>query len=165
MIPPTAAELPFNPDFWLAIQQELLPQVQAVTPFSDDAGRTVVAGQSFGGLSALYAALHWPQRFGCVLSQSGSFWWPTRDGQQDGLLIEQLKRGELSAHGLRIVLEAGVREPIIFRANRALYTQLQHTQQTVFWRQVDGGHDALCWRGGLTAGLMALWQPLTRAAQ
>lgn len=39
-------ELPFNPDFWLAIQQELLPQVQAVTPFSDDAGRTVVAGQS-----------------------------------------------------------------------------------------------------------------------
>jgi enterochelin esterase-like enzyme len=66
-------ELPCNPDFWLAVQQELLPQVQAITPFSDDAGRTVVAGQSFGGLSALYAALHWPQRFGCVLSQSGSF--------------------------------------------------------------------------------------------
>ncbi|AUU89864.1 enterochelin esterase [Enterobacteriaceae bacterium ENNIH3] len=158
-------ELPCNPDFWLAIQQELLPQVQAVTPFSDDAGRTVVAGQSFGGLSALYAALHWPQRFGCVLSQSGSCWWPTRDGQQDGLLIEQLKRGEVSAQGLRIVLEAGVREPIIFRANQALYAQLQHTQQTVFWRQVDGGHDALCWRGGLTAGLMTLWQPLTRATQ
>jgi enterochelin esterase family protein len=70
--------------------------------------------------------LHWPQRFGCVLSQSGSYWWPTRDGQQDGLLIEQLKRGELTAQGLRIVLEAGVREPIIFRANQALYAQLQH---------------------------------------
>ncbi|MFY7413026.1 hypothetical protein, partial [Enterobacter cloacae complex sp. IR5379] len=28
------------------------------------------------------------------------------------------------------------------------------------WRQVDGGHDALCWRGGLTQGLMTLWQPL-----
>jgi enterochelin esterase-like enzyme len=62
----------------------------------------------------LYAALNWPQRFGCVLSQSGSFWWPTRDGQQDGLIIEQLKRGELTAQGLRIVLEAGVREPLIF---------------------------------------------------
>ncbi|HHP0603910.1 TPA: hypothetical protein ACRYYF_005531, partial [Klebsiella pneumoniae] len=23
-----------------------------------------------------------------------------------------------------------------------------------------GGHDALCWRGGLTAGLIQLWQPL-----
>ncbi|AKL13122.1 TPA: enterochelin esterase [Kluyvera intermedia] len=158
-------ELPCNSDFWLAVQQELLPHVRSTIPFSDDAGRTVVAGQSFGGLSSLYAALNWPQRFGCVLSQSGSFWWPTRDGQQDGLIIEQLKRGELTAQGLRIVLEAGVREPLIFRANQALYAQLQHPQQTVFWRQVDGGHDALCWRGGLTEGLMTLWQPLTRAGR
>ncbi|XPE55204.1 hypothetical protein ACNKHW_03225 [Shigella flexneri] len=28
-------------------------------------------GRVFGGLSALYAGLHWPERFGCVLSQSG----------------------------------------------------------------------------------------------
>lgn len=120
----------------------------------------MVAGQSFGGLSSLYAALNWPQRFGCVLSQSGSYWWPHRGANQDGLLIEQLKAGEKSATGLRIVLEAGRREPLIFRANQALYAQLQHPQQTVFWRQVDGGHDALCWRGGLTQGLMTLWQPL-----
>ncbi|MEX0632289.1 alpha/beta hydrolase-fold protein [Serratia ureilytica] len=38
--------------------------------------RTVVAGR-YGGLAALYAGLHWPARFGHVLSQSGSFWWPT----------------------------------------------------------------------------------------
>ncbi|PCR39028.1 hypothetical protein CQA70_29340, partial [Klebsiella pneumoniae] len=53
-------------------------------------------------------------------------------------------------------LEAGQREPIIFRANQALLAQLTTTQQTIFWRQVDGGHDALCWRGGLTAGLIQL---------
>lgn len=153
-------ELPCNPDFWLALQEELLPQIQALTPFSARADRTVVAGQSFGGLSSLYAALNWPHRFGCVLSQSGSYWWPHRGANQDGLLIEQLKAGEKSATGLRIVLEAGRREPLIFRANQALYAQLQHSQQTVFWRQVDGGHDALCWRGGLTQGLMTLWQPL-----
>lgn len=68
--------------------------------------------------------------------------------------------GEVSAAGLRVWLEAGQREPIIFRANRALLAQLITTQQTIFWRQVDGGHDALCWRGGLTAGLIQLWQPL-----
>ncbi|MEA9394369.1 enterochelin esterase [Lelliottia amnigena] len=153
-------ELPCNPDFWLAVQEELLPQIQALTPFSARADRTVVAGQSFGGLSSLYAALNWPQRFGCVLSQSGSYWWPHRGADQDGQLIEQLKAGEKSATGLRIVLEAGRREPVIFRANQALYAQLQHPQHTVFWRQVDGGHDALCWRGGLTQGLMTLWQPL-----
>nr|WP_239549495.1 enterochelin esterase [Lelliottia amnigena] len=153
-------ELPCNPDFWLAVQEELLPQIQALTPFSARADRTVVAGQSFGGLSSLYAALNWPQRFGCVLSQSGSYWWPHRGADQDGQLIEQLKTGEKSATGLRIVLEAGRREPLIFRTNQALYAQLQHPQHRVFWRQVDGGHDALCWRGGLTQGLMTLWQPL-----
>ena len=57
-----AHELPCNADFWLAVQQELLPQVKAIAPFSDRADRTVVAGQSFGGLSALYAGLHWPER-------------------------------------------------------------------------------------------------------
>ncbi|KZR36376.1 enterochelin esterase [Enterobacter genomosp. S] len=152
-------ELPCNPDFWLAVQEELLPQVNRIAPFSDRADRTVVAGQSFGGLSSLYAGLNWPQRFGCVLSQSGSYWWPHRGAQQDGLLIEQLKAGEKTARGLRIVLEAGRNEPLILRANQAILAEL-HTQQPVIWRQVDGGHDALCWRGGLTQGLMTLWQPL-----
>ena len=157
-----SAELPCNATFWEAVQEELLPQVRALAPFSDRPDRTVVAGQSFGGLASLYAGLHWPQRFGCVLSQSGSYWWPHRGGEQDGILIEHLKNGELQPHGLRIVLEAGVREPVIFRANQALFSLLQRTQQSVFWRQVDGGHDALCWRGGLTSGLITLWQPLTR---
>lgn len=157
------AELPCNTDFWLALQQELLPQIQRIAPFSERAERTVVAGQSFGGLAAMFAGLNWPQRFGCVLSQSGSYWWPTRGEGHGGVILEKLTRGEVSPQGLRIWLEAGRREPIIFQANQALLHQLQQTQQPLFWRQVDGGHDALCWRGGLTAGLIALWQPLVTA--
>lgn len=153
-------ELPCNADFWRALQEELLPRIHAATPFTDRADRTAVAGQSFGGLAAMYAGLHWPERFGCVLSQSGSYWWPHRGGREDGVLIEQLKRDEVSAQGLRIVLEAGIREPIIFRANQAMLAELQRTQPSVVWRPVDGGHDALCWRGGLTSGLITLWQPL-----
>ena len=153
-------ELPCHRDFWLAVQEELLPLIRGHAPFSDRPERTVVAGQSFGGLAAMFAALNWPQRFGCVLSQSGSYWWPHRDGCGTGFIGEQLRQGEVSAAGLRVWLEAGQREPIIFRANQALLAQLTTTQQTIFWRQVDGGHDALCWRGGLTAGLIQLWQPL-----
>lgn len=154
-----SVELPCNPDFWLALQQELLPQVDAVAPFTDRADKTVVAGQSFGGLSSLYAALHWPKRFGCALSQSGSYWWPHRGGKQTGELAEKIARGELTPNGLKLVLEAGVREPIILRANQAMREQLQQTGQPVEWRQVEGGHDALCWRGGLTSGLIYLLQP------
>ena len=80
-------ELPCNADFWLAVQEELLPLVKTTTAFSDDPQRTVVAGQSFGGLSSLYAGLNWPARFGCVLSQSGSYWWPPRGGHQDGAIV------------------------------------------------------------------------------
>ncbi|EPJ3205967.1 enterochelin esterase [Salmonella enterica subsp. enterica serovar Derby] len=159
--PHRSHELPCNPDFWLAVQQELLPLVKTTTPFSGDPQRTVVAGQSFGGLASLYAGLNWPDRFGCVLSQSGSYWWPHRGGHQDGVIIEQLKAGTVSVQGLRIVLEAGTREPIIFRANQALFAQFPSAPQSIFWRQVEGGHDALCWRGGLMQGLMTLWQPLT----
>ena len=119
----------------------------------------MVAGQSFGGLSSLYAALHWPKRFGCALSQSGSYWWPHRGGKQTGELEEKIARGELTPKGLKLVLEAGVREPIILRANQAMREQLQQAGQPVEWRQVEGGHDALCWRGGLTSGLIYLLQP------
>jgi len=154
--PHRSHELPCNPAFWEAIQQELLPQIQAIAPWRDDPSTTVVAGQSFGGLSALYAGLHWPERFGCVLSQSGSYWWPGRESEQ-GLLISQLEEGSLGQAPLRIFLEAGTREPLIYQANLRLCSVLQRTPQQIFWREVDGGHDALCWRGGLTEGLITLW--------
>ncbi len=111
-------ELPCHRDFWLAVQEELLPLVHGYAPFSDRPDRTVVAGQSFGGLAAMFAALNWPQRFGCVLSQSGSYWWPHRDGRGTGFIGEQLRQGEVSAAGLRVWLEAGQREPIIFARTR-----------------------------------------------
>jgi enterochelin esterase family protein len=141
------------------VQEELLPLVRGHAPFSDRPDRTVVAGQSFGGLAAMFAALNWPQRFGCVLSQSGSYWWPHRDGRGTGFIGERLRQGEASAAGLRIWLEAGQRTDYFSRQPGAAGAT-HHTQQTIFWRQVDGGHDALCWRGGLTAGLIQLWQPL-----
>lgn len=123
-------ELPCHRDFWLAVQEELLPLVHGYAPFSDRPDRTVVAGQSFGGLAAMFAALNWPQRFGCVLSQSGSYWWPHRDGRGMGFIGEQLRQGEVSAAGLRIWLEAGQREPIIFaRTRRYWRNSPQHSRR------------------------------------
>lgn len=44
-----AHELPCNADFWLAVQQELLPLVKAIAPFSDRADRTVSPGRVLVG--------------------------------------------------------------------------------------------------------------------
>lgn len=154
-------ELTCNADFWLAVQEELLPQLRAWAPFNDSPDTTVVAGQSFGGLSALYACLHWPQTFGCALSQSGSFWWPQR-GQSEadsGWLLRQIEQGVGQASPLKIFLEAGVHERLIHRVNGELRDLLQASPHQVHYRAVAGGHDALCWRGGLMDGLMMLWSP------
>ncbi|MDL4912736.1 MAG: enterochelin esterase [Enterobacterales bacterium endosymbiont of Blomia tropicalis] len=152
-------ELTCNPDFWLAIQEELLPQVQQWAAHRRDAVNTVVAGQSFGGLSSVYATLRWPDTFGAAVSLSGSFWWPERVNA-NGWLPQQLQQGLLAAAPRRFYLEAGKRERLILAANQQLQKDLISAGHQVNYHPVEGGHDALCWRGGLLNGLKAMWQYL-----
>lgn len=155
-------DLACNPHFWQALQDELLPQLQAFIPHSQQPQRRVLVGQSFGGLAAMYAALHWPQRFGCVLTQSGSFWWPYVEllnqsphrVTRQGWLTEQLAQQHLSSTAtLRIFQEVGSREDVMVTLNRGLAQQLQQAGHTLHYREFNGGHDYLCWRGGLIDGL------------
>ena len=120
-------ELTCNPDFWQAVQEELLPAVSVLAPYSSNPQTPVVAGQSFGGLSALYAGLHWPQCFGLVLSQSGSFWWPRRNksmqdehpGESD-LLLREVSNGLGATSQLKIFMEAGSNERLIHQVNNQM---------------------------------------------
>jgi len=150
-------ELTCNPDFWLAVQHELLPMIQQWAPFRTGNESTLVVGQSFGGLSAAYATLTWPQTFGGAVSLSGSFWWPAR-GDPNGWLPQQLQQGLLQAPPRRFYLEAGRRERLILAANQHVQQDLIRAGHQVSYHTVEGGHDALCWRGGLLAGLKAMWQ-------
>ncbi len=162
-------ELACDEAFWEAVQQELLPIATSLAPCTRNPRRTVIAGQSFGGLAALFAGLRSPERFGCVLSQSGSFWWPgafaqeelrprvpevpseTRDVVAD--LIENSKSGPSR---LRIFLEAGSFEKVIRPAGDRIYRALIGAGHEACYRVYSGGHDALCWRGGLLDGLSFL---------
>lgn len=162
-----STELPCNAAFWLAVQNELLPQIQSVAAYSQDPQRTVVAGQSFGGLAAMYAALHWPERFACVLSQSGSFWWPddsmfqNSDGTTATRQIGRPLRGPLAdlppaALPVRVFQEVGSHEDIMIDVNEAMRDELIRAGHQVNYRVFEGGHDWLCWRGGLLDGLSQL---------
>ncbi|WP_019212564.1 enterochelin esterase [Yersinia massiliensis] len=158
-------ELPCNEAFWQALQTELLPQVAKLQPFTGKASRTVVAGQSFGGLASLYAGLNWPQRFGCVLSQSGSFWWPDTDhakrsavdtAVRQGWLTQQVLQGLGAGHSLNIFMEAGRREDVIYQVNEVMSEALRIAGHRLQYRVYSGGHDSLCWRGGLVEGIRGL---------
>ncbi|MDI9219740.1 enterochelin esterase [Pantoea sp. EA-12] len=154
-------ELPCNETFWQAMQQELLPLARQHATFSNEGNRTVVAGQSYGGLAALYAGLHWPQRFGRVLTQSGSFWWPhlqyirdyaNREQHAPGLLLQRLQNNQLPGGKLTIFQEVGDREADMLYVNQQIRPALEAAGHTLSFRRYAGGHDALCWRGGLIDG-------------
>lgn len=162
-------ELACDEAFLEAVQQELLTIVAGLAPCCHDPSKTVIAGQSFGGLAALFAGLRSPECFGCVLSQSGSFWWPgsyvgeelrphvpdTRSHARDVVadLIESSKSG---VSRLRVFLEAGSFEKIIRVASDRIHRTLIDAGHDAHYRVYSGGHDPLCWRGGLIDGLSLL---------
>lgn len=148
-------ELPCNAIFWQAVQQELLPMVQAIHPVTDRPEKTIVAGQSFGGLAAMYAGLHWPQRFGAVISQSGSFWWPdAHNSDETGWLTLQVQQGLSAGQTLRVFQEIGCYEHSMLQDNRVLRQALIEAGHQVFYQEFRGGHDWICWRDGLLQGLI-----------
>jgi len=139
-----ARELPCHEPFWHAIGDELLPLIAASHDFADDPARTVVAGQSYGGLAAVFAALRWPDRFGAAVAQSGSFWWPS------------LERPRPTSP-VRIVQQVGRLENNTIRSsNASMHGMLVAAGHDVTYQEFEGGHELLCWRGGLIEALLLL---------
>ncbi|WP_234362934.1 enterochelin esterase [Streptomyces formicae] len=145
------------------LADELLPWAAGRWPLTTDPARTVVAGQSLGGLTALYAGLLRPDRFGTVLAQSASLWW--RPGLPYGVpdlepsdelpwLVSRFV--ELPRPRLRIHLDAGLHEGAMVDYSRALYEQLAARGDPVTFGTYNGGHDYACWRGCLADGLTAV---------
>lgn len=167
-----AEELPCNPRFADMVAGELLPWLSARYPITSDPARTVVAGSSYGGLASAWLGLRHPQRFGRVLSLSGSFWWaPARPpgfvigGLDDVAEGEWLTRQFATAPRSEVVfyLAPGLLErsapsdgPGILETNRHLRDVLQARGQRVIYREFGGGHDYVNWRSELAEVLIAL---------
>lgn len=140
--------------------RELLPWLGRRHPITADPGRTLVAGQSLGGLTAVYAALRAPDRFGRALSQSGSFWWP--NVAVTGGESERVARLAAEADTVpeRVHLSAGLHEWALLDPNRRLRdalaargAELGRDPGHVVLTEFNGGHDRACWRAGLPDGL------------
>lgn len=138
---------------WLA--DALLPWAEAEFGATARPERTLVAGQSAGGLTAAFAAHRRPDRFGLAVSQSGSFWWPENDPERgEEWLTRQYASGE--RRPVRLYLEVGLQEWMLLAENRRLRNVLRARGYDVVYREFNGGHDYACWRGGLADALSAL---------
>ncbi len=153
-----AVELGCSPGFADFLALELVPWMRKTYAASGDPRDVAAAGSSLGGLSAAYVVLRHPDVIGNAISQSGSFWWKPDDESEPEWLTR--KYAAVANTGARLFLEAGLMEdgasltgPSILEANRDLYQVLRKKGYTVEYREFNGDHDFLNWRGSLADGL------------
>lgn len=150
-----SAEFGCEPALWEAVRDELLPLV-AGSGVRADVDRLVVAGQSLGGLSALYAALEFPELVSRIACQSGSFWWaPGAEerpdplgGQVGGTIAELLGRGpDLSS--LRCAFDVGEHETRMLPHCELTESLTERAGATVRVSRSASDHDRAGWRQAL----------------
>jgi enterochelin esterase-like enzyme len=118
------------------LAEELVPTLEARYPLQKGAASRGLMGASFGGVAALAAAVHYPQQFGRLLLQSGSFAFtdigPSRRGPAFEPVVEFVNafRDAPSRVSERIFLSCGVYESLIYE-NRSLVPILQSTGMDV----------------------------------
>jgi len=149
-------ELACHPPFVAFVADELLPWARTRHPLTEDPARTTLAGRSLGALTALFAALERPGRFGRVLAQSASLWWPSETDLDAGAGALTEAYVNAPAVPARFHLEVGLQEWALLARHRHLRDVLTLKGNLVSYVEYHGGHDAICWQGGLAHGLVAL---------
>ncbi|PCM43123.1 hypothetical protein CPA50_16340 [Marinobacter sp. ANT_B65] len=153
------SELPCNETFADFMALELLPFVAGKTGLVFSGEQTLLAGASFGGLASACTAYRYPELFGLVLSQSGSFWWSPEEDVRPEWLNARLAEAPLLP--VRFYLSAGVFETDfgesgILNANRQLEQILSVKGYDVMLEEFGAGHDYYHWRATLGRGLVHL---------
>ncbi|MFJ1865091.1 alpha/beta fold hydrolase [Streptomyces sp. NPDC088097] len=149
------AEFGCRPELWEAIRDELLPLVaDCGVPANPD--RLVVAGQSLGGLSAMYAAMEFPDLVSRVACQSGSFWWtpgaaelPDPLGGPVGGAIAARLRERPAPAGLRIAFDLGEHETRMRPHCELVEALTTRAGATVRVSRSASDHDRAGWREAL----------------
>lgn len=114
------------------VARRAVPWVRDELDVSDRPQDTVVAGQSLGGLTALWVAARHGDVVGRAIAQSASLW-----------LADPA--AELAGSAARVRLEVGLQEWVLLPLHRELAARAPSVDLVEF----DGGHDYACWRGGL----------------
>lgn len=158
-------ELSCNLSFWQAVIDELLPLCHQ--HIGEEASEYLLAGQSLGGLSCVFAALEHSNLFSKVISLSGSFWWPEESRVRDkhestpseaaeGGIAQKINAGTYSAKHLQLYQTVGYGEQDMILDNDLTSAAIKQSEGQVSYHKVYGGHDWLSWRGELINGLKHL---------
>jgi enterochelin esterase family protein len=141
---------------------DLLPALMAKFPILDDSAARGLAGASLGGVAALHAASLYPQHFGRLLLQSGSFAFSDLGHHKKGPVFDPVVsfingyRKHPFPLAEKIYLSCGIYESLIYE-NRSLVPLLQAQGMQVNFEEARDAHNWENWRDRLRQGLSWLF--------
>jgi len=145
---------------WLV--EELVPELERVLPLrARPAGRCLM-GASLGAVASLAAAARYPNFFGRLLLQSGSFAFSDIGIHERGPAFDPVAefvnryRDAPSAVAAKVFVSCGTYESLIYE-NRSLVPLLQATGMDVRYVEARDGHHWDNWRDRLREGLSWLF--------
>lgn len=132
-------------------------------PAMPTADRTIVAGQSYGGLAAAALVSLRPDLLTTAIVQSGSFHFrageePRPPAGDTGDLVGRVREmaGTDALAGRRFVIQSGTEETGMTDSAERFADAAHAAGASIDWRVYSGGHDYAWWRTGLFDALDAL---------
>lgn len=150
------------------IAEELVPYLEGHLPLIGERDGRCLAGASFGALATLSTANRYPETFGRLLLQSGSFAGASTERSEPDEPLWQPVTEFVSGFMAdprpvadRVFMSCGLLEPMIAE-NRAIRPVLKATGMQVVASETLDGHTWGCWRDVLGVALPWLFADLFR---
>jgi enterochelin esterase-like enzyme len=138
---------------------ELLPRLSAELPLDGRPGGRCLMGSSFGAVASLATAYRYPEVYGSLLLQSGSFVFTDIGNNHGGgpvfePVVRFVNRYRATPRRVadRLFISCGVYEPLIV-PNRSMVPVFEGAGMTVRYVEARDGHSWENWRDRLRAGL------------
>ena len=144
------------------IGEELLQEMSTKFPLIDSNRARGLMGASLGGVASLHTARQYPNRFGQLLLQSGSFAFSDLGKHQKGPVFDPVVRfvneyrKNPFALAEKIYMSCGIYESLIYE-NRSLVPLLQAQGMQVHFEEARDAHNWENWRDRLRNGLSWLF--------
>ena len=142
--------------------EELLPALERKYPIAAGTDQRGLMGASFGAVAALSVANRYPEQFGRLLLESGSFAFtdigPSRRGPLFEPVVEFVNRfrEKPSAVAEKMFVSCGIYESLIYE-NRSLVPIFEQTGMQIRYVEAWDGHNWENWRDRLREGLSWLF--------
>jgi enterochelin esterase-like enzyme len=138
---------------------ELLPRLEAELPLAGRPSGRCLMGSSFGAVASLATAYRYPDVYGSLLLQSGSFVFTDIGNDHGGgpvfePVVRFVNRYRAAPRRVadRVFVSCGVYEPLIVR-NRSMVPVFEAAGMTVRYVEARDGHSWENWRDRLREGL------------